>query len=208
MPIRRFLRSIAGPGAFAAAAFVGGRMEPGYSPSNEPISALAAHGTRSAPVMVPGFLALGLGSVALARELRGTALAPAPVAPMLALSGLTVAGAGLARCSDRTCPTRMLGDAEVMPTDDLHAAFSAATFALWISIPLVAARRGRSATPRARHASRVLGLTTLVTLLAGGRMAQRPSLRGSGSAQRVMLASAFAWFPLAALAASGGPNGG
>jgi hypothetical protein len=182
-------------------------MEPGYSPRDEPISALAAHGTRSASVMVPGFLGLGLGSIALARELRGTALAPAPVAPMLALAGLTAAGAGLARCSDRTCPTRMLGDADVMPTDDLHAAFSAATFALWISIPLVAARRGRSAPPRVRRASGVLGLTTLATLLVGGRMAQRPSLRGSGTAQRLMLASAFAWFPLAALAVSGGPNG-
>jgi hypothetical protein len=37
-------------------------------------------------------------------------------------------------------------------------------------------------------------------------MAQRPSDRGSGTAQRVMLASAFAWFPLAALAA-GRSNG-
>ncbi len=205
MPSRRLLWSLAGPGAFATAAFVGARIEPGYSPRDEPISALAAHGTRSAPVMVPGFLALGLGSVGLARALRGTALAPVPVPSMVALAGLTVAGAGLARCSDRTCPTRMLGDADVMPTDDRHAAFSAATFALWIAIPLVAARRGRSASAWARRASGFLGAATLATLVAGGRMAQRPSARGSGTAQRVMLASAFAWFPLAALAA-GRPN--
>jgi hypothetical protein len=206
LPIRTVLWSIAGPSAFATAAFVGGRIEPGYSPRDEPISALAAHGTRSAPVMIPGFLGLGVASIALARELRGSALAPSPVVPMMVLAGLTVAGAGLARCSNRSCPTRMLGDPDVMRTDDLHAAFSAATFALWISIPLVAAQRGQSATPVARRASRVLGLTTLAALLAGGRMAQRPSTRGSGTAQRVMIASAFAWFPLAALAASKRPN--
>src|SRR3954470_14637723 len=123
MPKRALVwSSLVGPGAFATAAFVGGRMEPGYRARDEPISALAAHGTRSAPVMVPGFLGLGAGTVALARALRGTALAPAPVPALLGLAGVTVAGAGLARCSDRTCPTRMLGDADVQATDDLHAA--------------------------------------------------------------------------------------
>ena len=100
----------------------------------------------------------------------------------------------------------MLGDTDVMRTDDLHAAFSAATFALWVAIPLVAARRARSASPHARRASRVLGLTTLSALLVGGRLAQRPSKPGSGTAQRFMVASALAWFPLAALTGSGDPS--
>src|SRR4051794_38326997 len=125
MPKRALVwSSLVGPGAFATAAFVGGRVEPGYRARDEPISALAAHGTRSAPVMVAGFLGLAAGTVAFARRLRGTALAPAPVGPLLALAGVTVAGAGLARCSDRSCPTRMLGDTGVQPADDLHAVFS------------------------------------------------------------------------------------
>jgi hypothetical protein len=201
MRTRALVCSLVGPGAFASAAFAGARMVPEYRPRDEPISALAAHGMRSASVMVPGFLALALGTVALARELRGTGLAPAPVASMLAVAGLTVGGAGLARCSDRTCPTRWLGDEEVTRSDDVHAVTSAATFALWIAVPLVAARRGRSASIGARRASRALGLTTLASLLIGGRMAQRPSTPGSGTAQRIMLASVFAWYPLAALSA-------
>jgi hypothetical protein len=199
---RALLWSVLGPGAFAAAALVGGRREPGYEPRDEPISALAAHGTRSAPIMVPGVLALGAGTATLARALRGSPLAPAPVPTMLTLAGLTVAGAGLARGSDRSCPTRWLGDGDVRPTDDAHAGFSAATFALWCSIPFVAAARGVGASGRARRTSLALGLTTVASLVVGGRMAQRPSAPGSGTAQRVMLASAFAWGPLAAFAAA------
>ncbi len=191
------LLSVLGPGAFALAAYVGGRREPGYQPRDEPISALAARGTRSAPVMVPGFLALAVATVGFANELRGTTVAPAPVPAMLAAAGVSVGAAGLARCSDRSCPTRGLNDFPVTRSDDLHAAVSAATFALWIATPLVAARRATGAGPRYRRASRVIGLTTLATLVAGGLLARRPDSRGSGTGQRVMLASAFSWYVLA-----------
>jgi hypothetical protein len=194
----RGLWAVAGPGAFALASVVGSRLEPGYSTRDEPISALAAHGTRSAPVMVPGFLGLALGTIGLGRALRGSARAPAPVPTMLVLAGLATAGAGLARCSDRSCPTRMLGDDGVQRTDDLHAAFSAATFALWIATPLVAATRARAAGRRYRRMSAVLGVSTLVTLVAGGARARDPEATWGGVAQRVMIASALAWFPLAA----------
>ncbi len=63
------LLALAGPGAFTLAAAVGSRLEPGYRSRDEPISALAAHGTQSAAVMVPGFLGLALGSIGLARAL-------------------------------------------------------------------------------------------------------------------------------------------
>lgn len=107
---------------------------------------------------------------------------------------------GLARCSDRSCPTRWLGDLDYTRSDDLHAAFSAATFALWIATPLVAARQARNADNRYRRWSRRLGMSTLVALLLGGILARRPSQRWSGAAQRIMLASAFSWYPLAAIA--------
>jgi Protein of unknown function (DUF998) len=202
MRARRVVWSLVGPGAFASAAMLGGRIQPGYRRRDEPISALAARGSRAARVMVPGFLGLAAGSIGLANELRGSAAAPSPVPALLAVAGLTTAGAGLARCSDPSCPTRFLGDHDVKPCDDLHVAFSAATFGLWIAIPLVAARRAQGAGPRYRQWSRRLGLATLAGLVGGGMLARRPSQSWSGAAQRITLTSALAWYPLAALTES------
>ena len=197
MRARTALVSVAGPGAFALAAVVGGRTEPGYVARDEPISALAAQGSRAARIMVPGFLGLAAGSIGLARELRGSKVAPDPVPALLAFVGLTTAGAGLARCSDRSCPTRFLGDENVTRSDDLHAWFSIATFGLWITIPLVAAARASDAAPGYRRWSRRLGLATLAGLVGGGMLARRPDSRWSGTAQRVTLTTAFAWYVLA-----------
>lgn len=202
MSARRVAWSLAGPGAFALAAVVGGRGEPNYRGTDEPISALAAKGSRAAKFMVPGFLGLAAGTVGLARELRDSPAAPDPVPALVALAGLTTAGAGLARCSDRSCPTRWLGDLDYTRSDDLHAGFSAATFALWIVTPIIAARRARNADERYRRWSRRVGLSTLATFLVGGMLARRPSPRGSGAAQRIMVASALSWYPLAATATS------
>ena len=193
--------AVVGPGAFALAAFVGGRRQPGYRPRDEPISALAAHGSRAATVMVAGFLGLAGATLGLARELRGSVVAPKPVPALVALAGLTTAGAGLARCSDPSCPTRWLGDLETTRSDDLRAYVSAATFALWIATPIVAARRATDADQGYRAWSRRIGLSTLGLLLFGGVLARRPSQRWSGAAQRIMLASAFSWYPLVAMRA-------
>jgi hypothetical protein len=192
--------AVVGPAAFALAARVAGGRVAGYSRRDEPISALAAHGSPAAGVMVPGFLGLAAGTAALGGSLRGTPAAPPPVPSLLMAAAVTTAGAGLARCSDRTCPTRFLGDdaAAVLLSDDLHAAFSFVTFALWTSIPLVAARRASSASAGYRRSSRRLGLLTLALLLVGGQLARRPSKRWSGTAQRAMLAAAMAWYPVAA----------
>ena len=86
-------------------------------------------------------------------------------------------------------------------SDDLHAAFSGATFALWIAIPLVAARRAEDAGPRYRAWCRRLGAATALGLVVGGMLARRPSEAWSGTAQRVMLASALGWYPLAGITA-------
>jgi hypothetical protein len=175
-------------------------MFPGYARRDEPISALAAQGSPAAGVMVPGFLALAIGTVALADELRGSPAAPAPVPAMLAIAGVTTAAAGLARCSDPSCPTRGLPNAEaVQPVDDVHVAVSAVTFGLWIAIPLVAAARARKASRGYRAWSGALGLKTLAGLVGGGMLARRPDSLGSGVAQRVTLTTAFAWYVLAAL---------
>jgi hypothetical protein len=197
---RTVLWSVAGPAAFGSAAAAGSRMFPGYSRRDEPISALAAQGSPAAGVMVPGFLALAIASVALADELRGSPAAPAPVPAMLAIAGLTTAGAGLARCSDPSCPTRGLpNEADVQPVDDAHLVTSAITFGLWIAIPLVAAARARGAGAGYRSWSRRLGLATLAGLVGGGMLARRPDSFGSGVAQRATLTAAFSWYVLAAV---------
>jgi hypothetical protein len=154
--------------------------------------------------MVPGFLALATGTFALARRLAGTTAAPNPVPALVAIAGLTTAAAGLARCSDPSCPTRGLGNGTPTGTDDLHVLFSAATFALWITTPMVAARNATAADESYRTWSRRIGRSTLALLVGGGMLARRPTHRGSGAAQRVMLASAFSWFPLAAMHAGPG----
>jgi hypothetical protein len=194
--VGRVLCAIAGPAAFASAAYVGARRQPGYRPRDEPISALAAHGSPAASVMVPGFFGLSLGTLALARSLRGRAVAPSPVPQMLTAVGLAVGGAGIARCSDPSCPARWLGD-EVELTDDLHVAISAVAFFGWAFVPLVAAVRARNAPARYRRWSAVLGVTTLATMIGGGRFQRNPNGEWSGTAQRVTLASAFAWYLLA-----------
>lgn len=202
MHARPVAAAIIGPAAFAAAAVVGGRRVHGYQPVDEPISALAAQGSEAARVMVSGFVALGASTVVLAWDLNHTAGAPAPVPALVALAGATTAAAGLARCSDRSCPTRGLDNGVPTRSDDLHALFSAATFALWIAAPLVAARRAIAAGTRYRAWSRGLGLSTFVLFIGGGLLARRPSRRGSGAAQRVFVASALSWFPVAAAHAS------
>jgi hypothetical protein len=201
------VRGLAGPAAFAGAAVIAARMEPGYSHRDEPVSALAAKGSGGAGVMVPGFLGLAAGTLALAGDLRGADVAPDPVPTMVALAGITTAGAGLARNSDRSCPTRFLGDTGCTRSDDAHLAFSAATFLLWIATPLVAARRATAAGERYRRWSRWLGASTLAALVVDGLLARRRCERWSGAAQRVMLACALGWFPLAAgMATAGGTD--
>ena len=201
MDVRSAAWSVVGPASFAAAAVLGSRRVPGYSHQDEPISALASTGSPAARVMVPGFLGMAGGTLGLARALRGSAVAPPPVPALLALAGLTTAGAGLARNSTRACPSRFLGDDDATVADDLHGVFSMATFGLWISVPLVAARKATGASEGYRRWSRRLGTFTLASLLVGGSLARSPSKRWSGVGQRVMLASAFAWFPLAGASA-------
>lgn len=196
--------SFAGPVVFAVAEAIASRIEPGYQRSDEPVSALAAQGSPAARVMVPGFLGLAAGSLALAHALRGSSVAPDPVPDLLVVAGLATAGAGLARCSDRSCPTRLLGDDGVTRSDDVHAALSGMTFALWIAIPLTAAARAHDAGPGYRRTCCALGALTLAGLVGGGLLARSGSERWAGAAQRAMLVTALAWFPVAGLAASRG----
>lgn len=148
--------------------------------------------------MVPGFLALGLGTIDLARNLPAGERTPDSVRRMLLGAGITTLGAGLARCSSRSCPTRFFGDVDARVVDEIHGAFSMTTFLLWIATPLLSARSASAGDPRYARRARLLSAATFVSWAATGALVSGRSARWRGLAQRLMAASAFAWFPLVA----------
>jgi hypothetical protein len=150
--------------------------------------------------MVTGFLGLGLGTFVLGDQLRGTRV-PKSLPTAMRIAGVTTALAGIARNSDRSCPIRSRGDENATISDDLHGVFSAMTFALWISMPLSVAVRGRRLRPADRRRSALLGATTLGAFVGTGVLAGRRAETWGGAAQRAMVASALAWFPVIAGAA-------
>jgi uncharacterized protein DUF998 len=199
---RRLAMSAAtlGPAVFGAAAIAGARRLPGYRHRDEPISAIAAKNSGASPLMVAGFLGLGLGTFVLGDQLRGTRV-PKTLPTAMRIAGVTTALAGIARNSDRSCPIRSLGDENATISDDLHGVFSAMTFALWISMPLTAAIRGTRLRPAYRRRSALLGAATLGAFVATGVLAGRRAETWGGAAQRAMVASALAWLPVIAGAA-------
>jgi hypothetical protein len=90
-----------GPAAFGAAAVAGARKVPGYRHRDEPISAIAARNSGASPIMVAGFVGLGLGTFVLGGLLRGSRV-PKSVPTAMQIAGLTTALAGIARNSDRS----------------------------------------------------------------------------------------------------------
>jgi hypothetical protein len=119
---------------------------------------------------------------------------------MMIGAGVTTLAAGVARCSDRSCPVRMLGDADATRSDDVHGLVSLATFVLWAAMPLVVATRGRRIRGDVRAVSALLGCATIGGWLATARLSQTETKRSAGLAQRVMVGAALSWFPVVAVA--------
>jgi hypothetical protein len=192
---------LVGPAAFALASVVGARRLPDYRHRDEPMSALAAKGCPSSPIMVSGFLVLGTATWLLAGSVEGTR-APRPVGSLMRVASVATVVSGLARQSDRSCPVRLLGDEHVTLSDDAHVLAGTIVFGTWIAMPLVAAARGRGLRPAERGLSLALGLGALFGWIWTSVLAQRNAPTFGGLAQRVTVASALAWFPVAAIAAS------
>lgn len=189
-PVSRVRRTAAvwGPVAFAAATIRAARLQPGYSHRSHHISGLAASGQRSARVMVPGFVMLAAANLAMPmRTPRLTGLART--------AGVGVLTAGLVRASAPHCP-RPGFDEEATPADVVHTIASVATFAIWTSMPLVAATGNG---PRwFRASSGALAAASVVGLAAAGATTQNNTPR-RGAAQRAFLGTVFAWQALAAV---------
>lgn len=106
----RRLAGIWGPTTFMGASVIAARRQPGYTHRAQPISGLAALGTPSAVVMVPGFLALALAGLLFEVEDR------------VARVFVRATGAGLlvstiARCSTPECPSPFIDSEHARPTD-------------------------------------------------------------------------------------------
>ncbi len=189
------------PSSFGLAAFFAARRVPGYRHRDEPMSALAAKHCQGAPIMVPGFLALGASTWALAGALDDTRLPP-PIPSMMRTTAAAIVGAGLARQSDRSCPVRFMGHENVTLSDDLHVLISMVAFGSWILMPFVAAARGRALHPSERRASLALGAVTLGGWVWMSALFTRGSETWGGVAQRVTVGAALGWYSVAAIAAS------
>ena len=182
----RWLRETAGlwgPIGFSAAAAVAAKRADGYSHRADHISGLAAKGSPSAKVMVPGFAVLAAGQ----------ALMPTPslrLKRMIRTAAATSAVAGFVQVSDRSCPLPGT-DPNATVSDGGHALASVATFVLWASLPIVAA--GREEHPGwYRRLARLMIAPTLAAFVTAGLTTNSGS-ESKGLAQRSFLAIVFAF---------------
>ena len=169
-----------GPAGFVAATVIGGARQPGYDHRRFHISGLAAHGARSAPVMIPGFITLGIAGLVT----PATGLAR----PLVRVAGAGTVLAGVFRCSDVRCPdpTR---DPKATTDDAVHAAVSIVTFIVWTALPFVDASQAGST--RARVGNLLLGAITAAGF-AGAAATARSDDPRKGLAQRFFLGTVFA----------------
>ena len=98
-PVWRDASGAWGPAAFVLATVLAARRQPGYSHRRHHISGLAAQHTRSAVVMIPGFMALGAASLAMPSSQRAERA-------LLRVAGVGTILAGLFRCATSAVRTR------------------------------------------------------------------------------------------------------
>ena len=184
-----------GPAAFVLATLLGARRQSGYSHRRHHISGLAAHHTRSAVVMIPGFMTLGAATLAMPSNHRGQRA-------LLRVAGVGTILAGGFRCSDMSCPDPTK-DPEATAADSAHAIASIVTFVTWTLLPFVEASNRRSPTCRAITIGN--GVATAVGFVTAG-LTDRSDAPNKGIAQRVFLGSVFAWYITDALRRLSGPS--
>ena len=176
---RLAIGGVVGPAAFVTAWAVLGARMPGYDPTTDAISRLAADGASSQVRMTAGFVAFGVGvplfAVALRDALPGRAW-------------MTAAATGIATLGVAAFPL------DGWAGDPPHAMAASIGYVTLAATPLLAA--GPLADlghRRAAFASRVIGVAALVCL-AGTTVAER-----SGLLQRMGLTLGDIWLVVAAV---------
>jgi hypothetical protein len=172
-----------GPAMFCGTAVLAARRQPGYSHRSHHISGLAARGERSATLMVPGFLVLGLSSSVM----------PVPgviVRRLARVAGFATVVAGLVPASTPRCPQPFV-DPEATPSDVGHGVASVATFVIWTVMPIIAFRQCEPGW--FRSLSGALSLWTVTGFVSAGAATTAGSAH-RGLAQRAFLGGVFAWY--------------
>ena len=172
-----------GSAVFCVAAVVAARLQPGYSHRSHHISGLAARGERSARVMVPGFLVLGVSS----------SMMPTPnmtVRRLARLAGLATIVAGLVPVSAPRCPQPFV-DPDATVSDVGHGAASVATFALWTALPITAFWQCEPGW--FRSVSGALSIWAVTGFVSAGAATTAGSAH-RGLAQRAFLGGVLAWY--------------
>lgn len=163
---------VVGPATFISAWAIGGAVQVGYSPIDEPISRLAAVDASTRVLMTFGLATLGVGMLSFAMALRASVEGRAWVGA--AVTGLVTLGI-VATPVGRTAAV-----------DKLHAAFAVTGYASLVAIPLLAAghlkRRG--------HARLALVVGVLAAMCLTGAVS---GLFVSGLLQRAGLTLVHTW---------------
>lgn len=181
----RELGGVWGPLAFGGAAVLSARRVAGYSHRRNHISGLAAQEMPSAPIMVPGFLILGVGGLVQPID-------DPLVERLVRIAGAATVVAGVARCSSVECPVPWVDD-DATASDALHTVASVVGFSIWTTLPVVTARR--SGPEWYRRSSCILAMASALGCLASAGSAQSGSA-WRGLAQRLFLVPVFAWHTL------------
>jgi len=177
-----------GPTVFGGAAVLAARRQPSYSHRSHHISGLAARGERSARVMVPGFLVLGLSSSV-------TSAPNVTVRRLARVAGFATIVAGLVPASAPRCPQPFV-DPDATLSDVGHGVASVATFALWTAMPITAFRLCEPGW--FRSLSGALSIWTVTGFIAAGATTIAQSAH-RGLAQRAFLGGIFAWYGATAI---------
>jgi Protein of unknown function (DUF998) len=190
-----------GPAAFLTAMTVSERRQDGYSIRDEHISGLAAPDARDPQLVMTGFFAMGMSTVAFATALRarlgGSRAGLGPI--LLAMSGAGAIGAGLLR-RDRMLlhPPDQPDDWKQSWKNDGHDISAGVIYATSVAAPLFLFRhltRDQRLAPMAP-----IGIATSATSLTlMAIFATKVDRHGNGIVQRVMVSmpmgfmSALAW---------------
>lgn len=152
------LGGVIGPAAFVAAWAILGARAPGYSPTEDAISRLAASGASTQAAMTTGFVVFGVGL-----PLFGSALRRALPGPAWVLATAT----GIATLGVAATP---LGSPA---GDTLHGVFAGLGYATLAAVPLAAARplaaRGRRRWAQWSVATSVASAAFLAATVLGSR---------------------------------------
>ncbi len=198
------LAGIVGPLLFTVAWIIRSLTQEGYSARREDISALAALTADSAWLMIAGFVAVGVGTIALALGLmsvfKGSPLQRiGPVLILLVGIGLIVAGLMRNDCSSFQDACKALVDNnDVSWHHQAHDGVSLIVFLALIIAPLLMAGRFMTLPEwtSLRMPSMVLTPVLLVLLVLFGSEAF-PSVEGI--IQRVLVTLAMAWLAVVGL---------